>query len=225
MKTLIYLIKKEILQELRSKEVSVVIISLSLLLSVLSAIGVQLAFFNLEQVQRISPLLIWLTFLFSATSAIGRSFDFEIQYGALDGLKLARVPFPLVFLSKVLVTTVLLLISHLLSVLTLCVLLDLSLTIISYPFVLISLVIVVAYTSLATLFSAVTASSRMKGLLLPLILFPLLFPLFFAALEVTGDLIGQDGDFLGSFWVRFAALLSLIYFLLGLNLYQYVVEE
>jgi heme exporter protein B len=225
MNALICLIKKEFLQEFRTKEVSAIIISLSLLLSVLSAIGVQLAFFNLEQVQKIAPLLIWLSFLFSATSAIGRSFDFEIQYGALDGLKLAGVPFPLVFLSKVITSALLLLLSHLISVVALCILLDLSLALISAPFVILSLVVIVAYTALATLFSAVAATSRMRGVLLPLILFPLLFPLFFAALEVTGDLIIRGQASFGSFWFSFAGLLALVYFLLGLNLYQYVVEE
>ena len=225
MNRLYSLLKKEFLQEVRSKEVSAAILALSLLLSVLAAIGIQLSFLNMEQVIKIAPLLIWLIFLFSATSGLSRSFDCEIQHGAVDGLKLAAVPFPLVFVAKVLAAFVILFFSHIVSCIALFVLLDLSVEQLFGRFLLLSAVVIVAYASLAILFAAVAATSKMRGLLLPLILFPLLFPLFFAALEVTAGLLGDAAMAGSSFWFAFAGLLAVIYFLLGLNLYQYVAEE
>lgn len=225
MRVFLALLRKEWIQELRSCEVGVVMLSLSLLLSVLASVGVQLTFFSSEQVIRIAPLLLWLSFLFAATSALGRSFDFELQYGAIDGLRLSGVSPALVYLSKLIMSSVLLLITLILSAVVLLVLLDLQVPVAWPALAALSCMVVIAYGALATLFAAVAATSRLKGLILPLILFPLLFPLFLGAVETTNQILLDPAFTANSFWFSFTGLLTVLYLLLGINLYSFVIEE
>ncbi len=225
MKAFFVLLKKEVMQEIRAHEVTVVAVSLSLLLSVLSGIGVQFALLNPAQILKIAPIFIWLTFLFSATAALGRSYDGELQFGGIDGLKLSGVAPVTVYLTKVIVSTGLLFLCHVFSSCALMVFLDLALPERWPQFLIISLVTVTAYAALAVLFSAVAAVSRLKALILPLILFPLLFPLFMAALESTNQLLIEGYFEVTSFWFSLSLLLMIIYVMLGFNLYGFAVEE
>lgn len=225
MSSLLILLRKEFIQELRSREVLAIMLAMSLLLSVLSAVGVQLSFMDGAQVQKVAPLLIWLSFLFAATSALGRSFDCELQHGAIDGLKLSGVSFSVVYLAKVIASAATLFFCQCVSATVLLVLLDLSAPAQWGYFIVLSLIVVVAYTALAVLFSAVAAVSKLKGLILPLILFPLLFPIFIAAVETTNQLMLDQTFYPTSFWFSLSGVLLILYLALGINLYQYVVEE
>lgn len=225
MKSFLLLLKKEITQELRSREVSAVMISLSLLLSVLTALGVQSAFLDGAQIIKVAPLFVWLGFLFSATAAIGRSYDGELLYGGIDGLKLSGVSLVTVYLTKVIVTATLLFFCHIFTSCALMVFLDLPLPALWRYFLLVSAIVILAFASVAVLFSAVAAVSRLKALILPLILFPLLFPLFMAALETTNLLVIDQYFEYSSFWFSFSVLLMILYLMLGVNLYRFAVEE
>jgi heme exporter protein B len=89
----------------------------------------------------------------------------------------------------------------------------------------VAFLVVVAYAALSSLLAGIAVQARLKGLLLPLILLPLIFPLFFAALELSSALLIGGSFAWSSFWFKLLLLLDLLYLLLGLNLFEYVVKE
>jgi ABC-type transport system involved in cytochrome c biogenesis permease component len=65
----------------------------------------------------------------------------------------------------------------------------------------------------------------LKGILLPVLLFPLSFPLFFAAIELSMGLVTGGGLPASSPWLSLLVGLDVLYFVLGLNLIAYVVRD
>ena len=189
MKTFLLLLKKDQRCEKRTREVFLLQFSVALLIAFMFSSGFATAFLSQLERTNLIPLAIWITFIFSATIAISRSFDYEVELRGIDGLRTAGVDPTIIYLSKFCSNTLITLISHSLSTLAITLFINpLPQTLAqlaSVQFLLLSLLVIIGYSALATLLSAVSLSARMRGLLLPAILLPLLFPLFFAALELT----------------------------------------
>lgn len=224
MQPLIYLLKKDLTIELRAKELLLSLFVLSLILVTVFSLGLQGAFINQQTMLRIFPLSIWITFIFAATVSISRSFEYEVEYGALDGLLQLGINPIVIFLSKFISNTIIITLNVLFLEIALCLFLDISPHVI-FPSILIPTFFVSSgYSSLATLFSALTQYGRVRSLLLPLILLPLLFPLYLAALESTHEILlsrfGWDSP-----WSTLLLTLNVVYILSSTFLFEYVVKE
>ena len=195
----------------------------SLMLSVLVYIGINISFIPQSELPKLYPVLVWIIFIFSASIVLGRSLDFEMEEKAIYSLQVFKVPSYLSYFSRVICNFFLILLTHILNSVVLSLLLKISISKIFLTYFLISALVVLAYSALASLLVAITNTSRLKGLLLPVILYPLLFPVFFAALEISLSLI-QDST-LSSFWLSLLLLLNVIYLVLGFNLYSQAIDD
>jgi heme exporter protein B len=75
-----------------------------------------------------------------------------------------------------------------------------------------------------TVFSAISAHARMRELLLPLLLLPLLAPLLIASVEATAALM-QDPPALDRTWVTFLAGFDIVFLTASWLLSGFLVEE
>ena len=80
-------------------------------------------------------------------------------------------------------------------------------------------------TALGTMFSAVSANTRMQELMLPLLLLPLTVPVLIATVDLTADLLAGVPMSLGTLQFRLLAAFDTIFTLLCWLLFGYVVEE
>lgn len=219
------LLRKDLTLEFRSREMLSLLFLLALLLSVVVASGLQNSALSAETMARLFAVVVWVIFLFNATLSIERSFDGEKEEGAIEGLLLlAGIPAASFYCAKVTSNSVIMMIAHLFTAALLSVLMDVPLMPILLPFLLLSVLLVFAYSCAATLLAGLAMTARLKSLLLPLILLPLLFPLFFAATELTSELIAGRFD-PASPWLSLVFGLDVVYFLLGVNLFGYVLKE
>ncbi|MCO6429432.1 MAG: heme exporter protein CcmB [Deltaproteobacteria bacterium] len=219
------LIKKDLLQELRAKESLAFMFSLSILFSVVLGIAVNSALLNQESVTKLFPGLLWVIFIFSATMTVERSLQNEMQHMALEGLLLLGVSSFQIFIAKLVSNTLLSGLGFLLCTFFLAILLDIGIVHVAAPFTLIASLTVIGYSALATVAVAISSSSQLKSLLLPLILIPLLFPLFFAATELGAVLFAGGAFDPASGWLSLLIALDVLYIVLGMNLYEYVIKE
>lgn len=223
--TLVILLRKDFTLELRNRETVTVLFSLSILLSLIIAVGVNGAFLNPSQLQRVFPALWWIASVFVATLAIGRSFEYESEHMAYEALLLSGVPAALLYASKVLVNFVVMAVGCLFTLFILAGLLDVRALPNAGTLILISIVVMFGYSALSTLLSALAAGSRLKTMLLPLLLLPLVFPLFFSALELSAHAFASGATRGAESWMMTAVGLDLIYFGLGLTLFDGVLRE
>ncbi|RMG41044.1 MAG: hypothetical protein D6719_09405 [Candidatus Dadabacteria bacterium] len=225
MKVLFALLKKDLLSELRSRETLVVLFSLSLLLSVILSLGIQSAYLRAGQVEALLPAALWVVFLMAATVSVSRSYDYEQANCALQGLLLAGTSPWKIYISKVVITSIIMLAGQCITLASLGILLNISLFSDLITLIIISFLVIIGYAALSSLLAAMTMTARLRDLLLPLILLPLLFPLFFSALELTADIVVDQNFDPGSVWLSLLIGLDLLYILFGINLYEFVVRE
>ncbi len=177
-----------------------------------------------DESRRLSPGLLWLAFLFASSLMLQPCFLREQQNDTLSALRLAvSDPFA-IFLAKLSANTLFLLLTEL-------VLLPLFAFMYNVPvlpvfhwlllvFFLASLGISIAGTAL----SAISAQARMRELLLPLLMLPLLTPILVASTEVTRSLFDRT-PFVQWKGIGFLAVFDVV-FLTALWLFgEYLLEE
>ncbi len=183
------LLGKELRTEFRSRELLTTTVVFILIVIVLFSITLHP---TTSESQRLGPGLLWVAFLFAASLMLQPCFLREQNNDTLSALRLSvSDPFA-IFFAKLAANTLFLLLTELLmlpffagffNVRVLPVLPQLALVLF-----LGSLGIAVPGTA----FSAISAHARMRELMLPLLLLPLLTPILIASTEVTTALLERE---------------------------------
>lgn len=224
MKHLWYLIKKDLALELKGKDGLALLFGLILILCLIASFGVASSFLGPQTIRRIYPAFLWVIFIFTATISISRCFERDFANHAISGLRLAGISLTTIYASKVVSTSSLLIPVQLFSIFLLAGFLDVDIAAQYFLLALVSILVIIAYSSLATLLSAISISSRIKGVLLPLILLPLLFPLLAGAIELSIEIM-MTSNMQSSTWLALLTALDIVYFVLGLNLFEFVISD
>jgi ABC-type transport system involved in cytochrome c biogenesis permease component len=82
-----------------------------------------------------------------------------------------------------------------------------------------------ALASLVVVVGAIASTSKLRGVLAPLLTLPLLFPLFFAGIEMTTELVVRGGLDLESVWPSLLVVVNAVYLVLGLNLFDFAIRD
>jgi len=211
---------KDLRSELRTKEA----INASLAFAIVILLLFSFVFEPTGDTAReLSGGLLWLVFAFAGALILNRSFSRELQNDCLDALIASPVPGSALFLGKVVANVLLLL----------------GIEIICFPVFGVfynvrwasripelTLVVVLATWSLAiigTMFSALTVNLRLRELMLPMLVYPMLIPALMAAMQLTTILIsGQAlaGDEL--IWLRLLVGFDIIFTALAIALVEVV---
>lgn len=147
--------------------------------------------------RRFSPGLLWLAFFFAASLMLQPCFVREQANDTLAALRLAPVdPFAIVA-GKVAANFLFLLLAELLMLPIFAVFYRVHLLPVIGPLALVLVLGTLAISIIGTVFSAISAQARMRELLLPLLLFPVLTPVLIAAVTVTGGLLDDPPELSG----------------------------
>ena len=175
--------------------------------------------------QDIAAGLVWMTIVFGGLLGIGRTFHLEAQDDAMQGILLSPTPKDAVFLGKVAANFLLLFAVSLLVLGVFALFFSLSLG--SHPGALLGALALGAlgFVALGTLFSAVTAGTRMGETLLPILVFPLLVPMVIFGAGATGRLLADRplAEVAGN--LRMLGAFALAAVAAGAVLFRFVVED
>ena len=183
------LLGKEVRTEFRSRE----LLSTTIVFVLIVVVVFSFTFDpTTNESHRFGPGLLWMAFLFAASLMLQPCFLREQTNDTLSALRLAvRDPFA-IFLAKICANTLFLLLTELVMLPVSAALFNVSLGAelggILLTFALGSLGISTVGTALA----AISAQARMRELLLPLLLLPLLTPILVVSTEVTVGLMSPD---------------------------------
>jgi len=215
------LLGKELRTEFRSRELLTTTVVFILIVIVLFSFTFEP---TSDESRRFGPGLLWLAFLFAASLMLQPCFLREQHNDTLGSLRLSvSDPFA-IFLAKLAANTLFLLLTELF-------LLPLFAMMYNVPVagVLPWLVLVLVLGSLGisiagTALSAISAQARMRELLLPLLMLPLLTPILVASTEVTKGLLDR-APYVQWKGIGFLAIFDLV-FLTALWLFgEYLLEE
>ena len=170
-----------------------------------------------EELSTISGGLLWLVFSFAGALVLNRSFARELQNDCLDALISAPVPVAAVFLGKTLANYFLLMIVEIAALAVFAVLYNTHFAAQLWPVILVMLLGTWGMTVIGTMFSALTVNLRMREMMLPTLVYPLLIPALMAAMTLTSDLMNGmplGGD--NMIWLRVLAGFDFIYTILAM---------
>jgi heme exporter protein B len=177
---------KDLRAELRTKEA----INASLAFALVILVLFSFAFDPLEETTRaISGGLLWIVFAFAGALLLNRSFTRELANDCLDALVAAPVSAAGLFLGKALANYVLIFGVELVALPVFGVFYNVHWTQFFWQLMLVLLLGNWGVTIIGTVFSALTVNLRLREVMLPMLIYPMLLPALAAAMQLTGYLV------------------------------------
>lgn len=215
------LLGKELRLELRTRELLSATIVFALLVVVLFSFAFDP---TAAESRRYGPGLLWIAFLFAGSLLLNPSFAREQSNDTLDALRLAPISHFALLLGKMLANFIFMSIAEVILVPIFAVLYNISLAGIVGRLAVILILGTLGMVITGTVFSAISAHARMRELLLPLLLLPILAPLLIASVEATSALFSLTPGF-DRTWAAFLAGFDIVFFTASWILCDYLVEE
>ena len=214
---------KDLRVELRSREIVYTMAFFAALLVVIYSF----AFPNkADVVQAALPGMLWVTIAFAGTIGVGRAFDRERENDTMRALLLAPVSRLAVFLGKAIAIAMLVLAVS--AIVAPLLVLFFNAPLFAEP-ALMTLVIVLGATGFAivgSVFAATLLKVRSRDVLLPVILYPLLVPLFVAGTKATAALVAADPELEAAwYWIEFLGIYDLAFLVLSFWVFESLVIE
>ncbi len=219
------ILQKDITIERRSKEVLFTVVIFSLLATLVFSLSFMI---DRDTSKAYGPGIVWVTILFSGTLGLQRLFEPERENDCLAGLLLTPADPRGIYLGKVAVQLLFMGVMEVLTLPAIFLFFDLF-EIVSGPAVAMFLAIVVlgtiGFSLVGTLFAAMLLSTRLKDVMLPVIVYPLVTPVLIAGVQSTRALfVGDPGvDVMG--WVAILGAFDLVYLALALAIFPLMVRE
>jgi heme exporter protein B len=142
-----------------------------------------------EMMKLVSGGILWIVFAFAGTLTLNRSFARELPNDCLDALIAAPIPGSALFLGKCLASMVLVLAVEVVSLPVFGIFYHVKWGS-QLPALLLVLVLGTwALTVIGTIFSALTVNIKLREVMLPMLIYPILVPALMSAMQLTQGLV------------------------------------
>jgi heme exporter protein B len=221
------ILKKDIVMELRTKEMLTSMGLYTLLTLVVYYVAISQAGTGFD-IRQIAAGLLWLAFLFTSMLGLNRSLVHEKDQGCLEALLLAPVDRPVIFFGKAVGNLIFLIIVEVITM-PIFVLMFLAQKPIQGPIWALALALLVGAVGIAgigTLLATMSVNTKGKDFILAVLFIPIMFPLLYAVVAGTSAIVIGNPDFMSLFWksmglgaaydgIMLAASFALYEFILG----------
>ncbi|MDI9611638.1 MAG: heme exporter protein CcmB [Acidobacteriota bacterium] len=172
-----------------------------------------------------APGVLWVAFAFAGTLGLNRMFAVEKENGCLEGLMMMPADRGVLYLGKMLAGTVFMLAAE--AVIFVASLVFFNLTVWGeLPWLgLVFLLGTLGFTAVGTLLAAIAVNTRMREVLLPVILFPVILPVLIHAVEATALILGGAGPGELKLPVAVLAAFTVVFGTIAFLLFEHVLED
>ncbi len=213
--------RKDVTTELRAKAGFNSVASLAV--TILILLGLALGP-DAEALRNAAVGAVWLATLFSGVLAFNRSFQVELESGALEPLLQYPGPRWPIFAGKLLGNLLFLTLMVAIVVAAGIVLFGIRIPD-TWPSLLgVFALGIVGLVVLGTFYASMTSRSRAREVLLPLLLFPMLVPVLLAATTASKALLGADLMHESGAWIRLLAAYDLVFLVATFIAFEHVIE-
>ena len=213
---------KDIVAELRTKEMFSAMFVFSVLVIVIFNFAFDLRVSG-ERVREVAPGALWVAFAFSGILGLNRAFVMEKDRGCLEGLLLAPVDHTAIYFGKMASTILFMLIveAFMLPVFTAF----FGVNLFDLRLVLVIILGTVGFAGVGTILSAMTAQTRAREVLLPILLLPVAAPVLIAAVKATSGIL--DGLAMAEIgrWLQLLVAFAIIFPAAAFMTFDFVVKE
>ena len=210
---------KDLRSEIRSKESINASVAFALVILLLFSFAFDP---TSDQVREIAGGLLWLVFAFAGTLILNRSFARELVNDCLDALLASPVSGAELYLGKAIANFVILMVVELLAMPVFTIFYNVHWT---QSIGLVFVVMVLGtwgLTVIGTLFSAMTVNLRLRELMLPMLVYPMMIPALMGAIQLSSLLVAGEPVADNQIWFRLLVAFDAIFTLLALALVETV---
>lgn len=214
------ILKKDILTELRSREIFSSMFVFVLLVTLIFNFAFEL---RVEDVVKVAPGALWVAFAFAGILGLNRSFILEKDKGCLEGLLLAPVDRSAIFLGKWLGNITFMAFIELITLPIFSALFNINLF--QPALFLILLLGTFGFAGAGTLFAAIAVNTRAREVMLPVLLFSISIPMMISAVKATGVILDNSPLSEASNWIKLMVVFDVLFTAISLLTFEYVLEE
>jgi heme exporter protein B len=211
---------KDLRAELRAKETFSTMAAFGLLAVIIFGLAFDL---RVPEAKMVAPGVLWVVILFTGVLGLHRTFGAELDRGSLAALLLAPVDRSAIYFGKVVAHLVFMLATEAIILPVVLVIFDINLLL---PWILAGVLLgTFGYVSVGTLFGALTASTRARETLLPILLLPVMVPVFMAGVGLTAAVL--DGRTLDEFqrWLWTLVVYDLVFVTIAFLVFDLIWED
>lgn len=211
---------KDILSQTRTKDIASSVLVFALLVVVIFNFAFEL---NSEEAKLALPGVLWVALTFSGVLSLNRSFASEKDKGCLEGLMLCPVDREVIFLGKMLGGLTFMFMVEVIILPIFSIFFDLPLFMPRLIFIV--FLTTLGFVSVGTLFSALSANTKARDIMLPILFFPVTAPIIIAAVKASGIILqgGLWSDF--SSWLGIIIAFDVIFLVISTLVFEFVIEE
>ncbi len=213
--------RKDLLLEIRNRDVIVSIAGFVLLVFAIFTFAIDIN--DHDNALLVGPGVFWAGIAFAGVIGLNRAFALEMERDTLEGLMLTPVSRDLIFLGKALGNLLFLAISIAIALPVFAVLFNL--VVFRFEMLVIALLTVIGFSSVGTVFAAMSVRVRAREIMLPLLFLPVVAPLLLAAIEATADLVAGDSWSEMSQWLQLAAAFDVVFLVVSAVIFQFILED
>ncbi|MBI5417946.1 heme exporter protein CcmB [Candidatus Poribacteria bacterium] len=216
------IVKKDLITELRSKEILISMLVFSMLVVVI---------FNFtfepgsEVVKAAAAGILWVAFTFAGILGLNHSMVSEKENACLSGLILSPIDRGVIYLGKALGNIIFMLIIECISLIFFAIFFSIDLIPFLLPLFIIILLATIGFASVGTLFASMSINTRTREVMLPLLLFPIMVPVIVSAVKSTEMLFKGKAISEISAWLKMLAGFDIIFIVIAFLIFEYVIEE
>lgn len=216
------LVWKDLVLELRTKE----ILTAMTVFAMLVAVVFNFAFSpSPQQAASLLPGMLWITLAFAATLGLSRSFVLEHDQQCLEALRLFPFDPGLIYAGKVAANLLFLFVVELLVLPALAAIAGVPVLPVAAPLAVILVLGSIGLVVVGTLFSAMSVNTRIREVLLPVLLFPLAAPVLISGTKATLGILAGRGLAAVMPGVRILIAFDAVFAVIGYLVFEYVLEE
>lgn len=215
------IVKKDILMEVRTKQVINAALVFAVLFVVVFSFTMEIGS-NMEQ--KLSGGIFWVSVAFAGILSFNKTIGSETDNGSFEALMLAPVDKSAVFFGKVISNMLFLLLVEVILIPLFWVFYNVN--IIGHP--LMAAVIILstyAYSLIGTLFSIISVRTSSKEIMMPLLFLPFMVPVIIAAVLATNVFI-LGGQIQFSYnWIKLTAVFDVIFTAIIYGIFSLIIED
>lgn len=225
MSRLALLVRKDFAAMWRDKGVMLAAPCFALTCVIVASFALRRVGYTESDLRAMTPGVLMLVFVFSSAAVLTHSFLGEWKSRAFEGILLAPIDPLVIYFSKFLVNMTLLACLLFLVVLSHAIFFGAQIMGL-VPELFLSLVLAaVGFVAVGTLLASVASSGRAREFLLSVILFPLIIPFVYAAVNVARDVLEQGGINYGGFWFMFLLAISVLSVFVSALLFEFLARS
>jgi heme exporter protein B len=214
------IVRKDLTAEFRSFELISAMLVFSLLVIIIFNFALEL---DIKVREAANAGILWTTFAFAGTLGLNRSMAVEKDRGCMDGLLLAPVDRSAIYFGKALSNLAFMLIVEAVVLPVYSMLYNVNL----FQIGLLTIILLgsIGYAAVGTLLATMSVQTRMREVLLPILLFPIVIPVLLSAVKASGGLL--TGSTFAEIMTPFNILLvyDVIFIAIAFMVFDFVVEE